>query len=51
LEINPKMADAYYNRALLFLDMNKKENACNDLKQASELGISFAKILMQQYCK
>ena len=51
LEINPKMAEAYYNRALLFLEMNNKENACNDLRQASELGISFAKILMQQYCK
>ncbi len=51
LEINPKTADAYYNRALLFLDMNKRENACKDLKQASDLGIVYAKILMQQYCK
>lgn len=51
LKINPKMADAYYNRALLFLEMNKRENACNDFEQASNLGIEFAKILMQKYCK
>lgn len=51
LKINPKMADAYYNRALLYLDMNKRKNACNDLERASNLGIQFAKILMQQYCK
>ncbi len=51
IKINPKMADAYYNRALLFLDMNKKENACSDLLQASELGIKYAEILKQQFCK
>ncbi len=51
LEINPKMAAAYYNRALLYLDTGQKENACNDLKQASKLGIAYAKLLMQQYCK
>ncbi len=51
LEINPKMGGAYYNRALLYLQMNKKSNACKDFKQASDLGIAYAKVLLQQYCK
>jgi len=51
LELNPKMAVAYYNRAILYLERKQKENACNDLKQASELGYRYAQILIQQYCK
>ena len=39
ISINPKFAEAYYNRALARLPLSKKTEALSDLSKAGELGL------------
>ena len=39
IELKPDLAEAYYNRGLMYLRMGNKELGVNDLSKAGELGI------------
>ena len=45
------MAEAYYNRALVYLSMEQKEKALPDLSKAGELGIYDAYSIIKQNSK
>jgi tetratricopeptide (TPR) repeat protein len=51
LKLRSDMGEVYLQRGLMFLEMNEKENACNDFSQANRMGIGYAAVLMQQSCK
>ncbi len=42
---------AYYTRAIYFLEINKINEACNDLKVATSYNIPGAKEMIEKYCK
>jgi tetratricopeptide (TPR) repeat protein len=39
IEIKPDLAEAYYNRGLMYLRMGNKEMGVADLSKAGELGV------------
>ncbi|MCQ2336257.1 MAG: tetratricopeptide repeat protein [Paludibacteraceae bacterium] len=45
------MAEAYYNRALIYISQGKKEEARKDLSKAGELGLYGAYNVMKRYAK
>ena len=50
IELDPKFADAYYNRGLAKLGLSKKESGCLDLSKAGELGYAEAYEMIKKYC-
>ncbi len=56
LKLYPENSYAYRNRALVYIEMKKTDEACKDLKKANELGysISYGKEvnqLLEKHCK
>ena len=51
IEMNSSVAIKYYHRGYILLKMNKKEEACKDWKQASDMGYFPAKESIRIYCK
>jgi len=51
IELNPKDAEAYYNRGLAKIGMGQKDSGCLDLSKARELGHSGAYQRIKEYCK
>jgi Tfp pilus assembly protein PilF len=51
IDNDPKAGTAYLNRGRIWFNLNKRENACSDWKNALNLGESEAKSLIQTYCK
>jgi tetratricopeptide (TPR) repeat protein len=50
LLIEPKLAEAYFNRGLTLLYLGAGANACADLSKAGELGIQEAYSVIRKYC-
>jgi len=50
IRLEPKMAEAYFNRALTLLYLEEDELACKDLSKAGELGIVEAYNIIKRYC-
>ena len=50
IELNPKFADAYYNRGFAMSKLNNKNAACQDFSKARELGLQGNYDLINQYC-
>jgi tetratricopeptide (TPR) repeat protein len=48
---NPAFSIAIKNRGLVYLQVNRKADACNDFQNASYLNNEEAKSLFQQYCR
>lgn len=51
IALDSHMAEAYYNRALVYLSMEQKEKALPDLSKAGELGIYDAYSIIKQNSK
>ena len=51
IEINPKDAEAYYNRGAAKLGLGQKDSGCLDLYKARELGHSGAYQTIKEHCK
>ena len=49
IQYERNLAEAYYNRALTLLYLNKKSQAIKDLSKAGELGIQEAYVVMKRY--
>ena len=50
LNIEPHLAEAYYNRALILLYLKQNEKACKDLSKAGEMGVNDAYNVIKRYC-
>ena len=50
IEIDAEYADAYYNRAHCYLEMNDASKACEDFKKAASLGDIYSKGALQKHC-
>lgn len=50
IEFDPKYSEAYYNRAMCYLELDEIEAACADLDKALELGDKDAMEYIQEYC-
>jgi tetratricopeptide (TPR) repeat protein len=48
--LNPDFAEAFYNRALTLIYLNRNRDACYDLSKAGELGIAEAYNVIKRYC-
>lgn len=46
----PDLAEAYFNRGLTLIYLNKKKEACIDLGKAGELGLYNAYSVIRKYC-
>jgi len=42
IELNPDLAEAYYNRGIAKIRLGQKDDGCFDFSEASELGLSGA---------
>ena len=51
LDINPKQADVYFNRAELRLSYGDREGACYDWQRALTLGHRKAQDMLHKYCR
>ena len=51
IEQYDRFAEAYYNRALIYISQGKKEEARRDLSKAGELGLYGAYNVMRRYVK
>jgi len=51
LQMNPSLADAYFNRGVCYLYLQQIDPACSDWKKASGMGYEKAGELMVKYCK
>ena len=49
IKYEPRLAEAYYNRALTLLYLNNKSQAIKDLSKAGELGIQEAYVVMKRF--
>ena len=49
IQYEKNLAEAYYNRALTLLYLNKKAQAIKDLSKAGELGIQEAYVVMKRF--
>lgn len=49
IQYEPNLAEAYYNRALTLLYLNRKSQAIKDLSKAGELGIQEAYVVMKRF--
>jgi len=50
IKLNPKLADAYYNRGLAKIELGQKYSGCLDLSKAGDLGHSEAYEAIKKYC-
>ncbi len=50
IELNPKYADAYYNRGIAKIELGQKDNGCLDFSKAGELGHAEAYESIKEYC-
>lgn len=50
IKFEPRLAEAYYNRALTLLFLGENGLACNDLSQAGQLGVTDAYAVIRKYC-
>jgi len=50
IELNPKLADAYYDRGVVKLLLGQKDSGCLDLYKAGELGFDKAYEVIKEYC-
>jgi hypothetical protein len=50
INANPSFAEAYFNRALILLVLENREQACKDLSKAGELGLLSAYDIIAKYC-
>ena len=48
LQVDARLPEAYYNRALLYLRMGEKEKGFADLSRAGQLGLYKAYALIKQ---
>jgi len=46
----PNFPEAYYNRGLVYILLNEKQQGCEDLSRAGELGILDSYKVMKRYC-
>ena len=51
IKIDPGYAKAYYWRGLSEIKLGEKDNGCNDLKKAKELGYKESEESINKYCK
>jgi len=51
IEINPQMAEAWYNRGLIFLMLKETEKGCSNMGKAGELGIKQAYLIIHRFCR
>ncbi len=51
IELDPKGALAYYNRAGAKINLGQKDSGCLDLSKAGELGYMDAYDLIKKYCQ
>ncbi len=51
LEINPFLAEPYYNRGVCYYHIQQVEKACEDWKKSSSMGYKNADNLLIKYCK
>lgn len=51
IQYEQNLAEAYYNRALTLLYLNKKSQAIKDLSKAGELGIQEAYVVMKRFAE
>lgn len=51
LRIEPRFAEAWFNRGLVKLIKGDKQNGCVDISKAGELGLNQAYSLIQKFCK
>jgi len=51
ISLEPYNGNAYYNRAISYANINLKDNACDDLNRAAELGFFEAYEVINKYCK
>jgi len=49
IQYDPSLAEAYYNRALTLLYLDKKSRAVKDLSKAGELGIQEAYVVLKRF--
>jgi tetratricopeptide (TPR) repeat protein len=49
IQYDPNLAEAYYNRALTLLYLDKKSRAIKDLSKAGELGIQEAYVVLKRF--
>ena len=47
---NIDLPSAYYNKGLLSILLNNKENGCYALSKAGELGVTESYYIIKQYC-
>jgi len=50
IKLNPEFADAYFNYGFLLYYINHKQEACQNLSKAGELGLSAAFLFIKKYC-
>jgi tetratricopeptide (TPR) repeat protein len=50
IKLNPLFADAYYNYGFLLYYLNHKQEACQNLSKAGELGLTAAFRFIKKYC-
>jgi tetratricopeptide (TPR) repeat protein len=50
IKLNPGFADAYYNYGFLLYYLNYKQEACQNLSKAGELGLASAFQVIKKYC-
>jgi tetratricopeptide (TPR) repeat protein len=52
IELKPDFGEAYHARGVIFyIDLNRKNEGCTDLRRACELGVLEAKELYDEFCK
>jgi tetratricopeptide (TPR) repeat protein len=50
ISLQPENGNAYYNRGICYANINLKNNACEDLNRAGELGFFEAYEVIRKYC-
>jgi len=50
ISLQPDNGNAYYNRGICYANINLKDNACDDLNRAGELGFFEAYEVIRKYC-
>ena len=50
ISLQPDNGNAYYNRGICYANVNLKDNACDDLNRAGELGFFEAYEIIRKFC-
>ena len=51
ISLQPDNGNAYYNRGICYANVNLKDNACEDLNRAGELGFFEAYEVIRKFCR